>query len=69
VKGEETCRSNFEVAAPLCQFMALGVIATRVNAKLEFDLKTRQITNHEAANALLRVGEPARKGWEDYFKV
>jgi len=69
VKGEETCRSNFEVAAPLCQFMALGVIATRVNAKIEFDLKTRQITNHEAANAMLRVGEPARKGWEDYFKV
>jgi hypothetical protein len=49
--------------------MALGVIATRLNAKLEFDLKTRRITNHQAADAMLCAGEPARKGWEDYFKV
>jgi len=69
VKGQEECRSNFAVAGPLCQFMALGVIATRVNAKLEFDLKTRQITNHAVANKLLAVGEPPRKGWEEYFKV
>jgi Oxidoreductase family, NAD-binding Rossmann fold len=69
VKGEEVCRSNFAVAAPLCQFMALGVIATHVNAKIEFDLKTRRITNHAAADAMLSIGEPPRKGWEDYFKV
>ena len=69
VKGQAVCNSPFSVAAPLCQFMALGVIATRVNAKVEFDLKTRRITNHQAADALLCAGEPPRKGWEDYFKV
>ena len=28
-KGEEKCRSNFAVAGPLCQAMALGIIAQR----------------------------------------
>ncbi len=69
VKGEETCRSNFAVAGPLCQFMALGVIVQQVNAKIEFDAQSRKITNHEVANKLLRIGEPPRKGWEEYFKV
>ena len=69
VKGQEECRSNFAVSGPLCQFMALGVIATQVNAKLEFDLKTRRITNHAVADKMLAIGEPPRKGWESYFKV
>jgi len=69
VKGEEECRSNFAVSGPLCQFMALGVIATQVNAKLEFDLKTQRITNHAVADKMLAIGEPPRKGWEEYFKV
>jgi hypothetical protein len=63
------CNSRFEVSGPLSQFMNLGVIATHVNAKVEFDAKTRRITNHAAADALLRIGEPPRKGWEEYFKV
>ena len=69
VKGEEECRSRFSVSGPLCQFMAFGVIATQVNAKVEFDLKTRRITNHAVADKMLAIGEPPRKGWEDYFKV
>ena len=69
VKGEEVCRSCFSVSGPLSQFMNLGVIATHVNAKIEFDFKTRRITNHAAADALLKIGEPPRKGWEEYFKV
>jgi len=69
VKGEEVCRSRFAVSGPLCQFMCLGIIVQNVNAKLEFDPKTRKITNHDAAQALLRIGEPPRKGWEEYFKV
>jgi len=68
VKGEETCRSNFAVAGPLCQSMALGVIAQRVNAKLAFDPATRKITNHKLANELLN-GVPPRKGWEQYYKL
>jgi len=69
VKGQETCRSRFSVSGPLSQFMNLGVIATHVNAKIEFDLASRTITNHEAANALLHINEPPRKGWEEYFNV
>ncbi|MFA7174790.1 MAG: Gfo/Idh/MocA family oxidoreductase [Kiritimatiellia bacterium] len=68
-KGEETCRSRFSVSGPLSQFMNLGVIATHVNTKIDFDLKTRRITNHAVADALLKIGEPPRKGWEEYFKV
>ena len=68
VKGEETCRSNFTVAGPLCQTMALGVIAQRVNAKLAFDPATKKITNHKLANELLN-GVPPRKDWEQYYKL
>ncbi|MCE9557798.1 MAG: Gfo/Idh/MocA family oxidoreductase [Armatimonadetes bacterium] len=67
-KGEESCRSHFGVAGPLSQMMALGVIAQRVNARLEFDPKKRRITNHKVANALLN-GAPPRKGWEQFYKM
>lgn len=67
-KGQEQCRSSFEVAGPLCQAMALGIIAQRVNAKVLFDSKTRQITNHKVANELLK-GAPPRKDWEQYYKL
>ena len=67
-KGEETCRSSFAIAGPLCQTMAIGVIAQRVNAKLKFDLSRKQITNHKFANELLK-GVPPRKGWEQYYKM
>lgn len=66
--GEETCRSRFAVAGPLCQTMALGVIAQRVDAKLAFDPATKQITNHKRANALL-AGMPPRREWEQYYKL
>ena len=68
VKGEEQCRSNFAVAGPLCQAMALGVIAQRVNAKLAFDPATKQITNHKLANDLL-AGVPPRPDWEQFYKL
>lgn len=67
-KGQETCRSSFAVAGPLCQAMALGIIAQRVNTRLVFDRATKQITNDKVANALL-VGPPPRKGWEQFYKV
>lgn len=67
-KGEETCRSSFAVAGPLCQAMALGVIAQRVNAKIQFDPVTKQITNHKVANELLN-GVPARPEWEQFYKL
>jgi predicted dehydrogenase len=66
--GEETCRSRFAVAGPLCQTMGLGVIAQRVNARLAFNPVTKQITNHKVANALL-AGLPPRKEWEQFYKL
>ncbi len=67
-QGEEKTRSPFAVAGPLCQTMALGVIAQRVNAKLEFDPTTKQITNHPVGNALL-AGVAPRPDWEQFYKL
>ncbi len=67
-KGEEKCRSSFAVAGPLCQTMALGIIAQRTNAKLAFDPATEQITNHKDANELL-AGAVPRKDWEQFYKL
>jgi len=67
-KGEEECRSPFEISGPLSQVFCLGTLAQRLDAKLLFDRNTKQITNHELANQLL-VGTPPRKGWEEYYKL
>jgi len=67
-KGEETCRSSFEVAGPLCQAMALGIIAQQVNSKILFDPATRKITNHKVANGLLD-GVTPREDWVQYYKL
>jgi len=67
-RGQESCRSNFAVAGPLSQTMALGVIAQRVNAPFNFDPVTRRITNHMVADALLD-GAPPRKEWEQFYRL
>jgi hypothetical protein len=48
--------------------MALGVVAQRVNAKIDFDINKKVITNHGLANQLL-TGPPPRKNWEQYYKL
>lgn len=68
VMGEEKVRSPFSVAGPLCETMALGVIAQRLNEKLVFDPKTKQITNSKVGNELL-AGAPPRPGWEQFYKL
>ena len=67
-KGEEKCRSSFDIAGPLSQVMALGVLAQRLNTKLIFDANKKQITNNKVGNELL-VGPPPRKGWEQFYKM
>jgi predicted dehydrogenase len=67
-KGEEKTRSPFSIAGPLSQVFCLGVLAQKLNTKLDFDRKNKVITNNKVANALL-VGPPPRKGWEQYYKV
>jgi hypothetical protein len=66
--GQEKTRSPFEVAGPLSQVFCLGVLSQWLNTSLKFDSKTKQITNNILANQLL-VGEPPRKGWEQYYKI
>lgn len=67
-RGEEKTRSPFEVAGPLSQVFCLGVLAQKLNVKLEFDRKKKCITNNKMAQDLL-VGPAPRKGWEQYYKV
>jgi predicted dehydrogenase len=67
-KGEEKCRSSFDIAGPLSQVFTLGTLAQRLNTKLEFDRKTKKITNNELANQLL-VDQAPRRGWEEFYKL
>lgn len=67
-KGEEKTRSPFAIAGPLSQVFCLGVLAQKLNTKIEFDRKRNVITNNKIANGLL-IGPPPRKGWEQYYKV
>ena len=66
--GEEKARSPFEVFGPLCQTFCLGVIAQRLNQKIVFDREKKIIVDNPFANTLL-VGNPPRKGWEEFYKM
>jgi hypothetical protein len=66
--GKEKTRSPFEVSAPLSQVFCLGVAAQRLNRKIVFDRETKRVTNDAFADAYL-VGEPPRKGWEDFYVI
>ena len=60
-KGGDPACSNFNVSAPFVEWMLLGVIALRVEGKLEYDPAKMKITNNAEANKYL---VPAvRKGW------
>lgn len=60
-KGGEPACSNFNVAAPFVEWMLLGVIALRVEGKLEWDPAKMRFTNNSAANKFLKP--TFRKGW------
>ena len=62
------CNSSFAISGPLTQVFMLGCIAQRLGEDLEFDAKTRRITNNARADELLQ-GHPPRKGWEDFYKL
>ena len=60
-KGGDPACSNFSVAAPFTEWIALGVLALRFEGKLEWDSEKMRITNNPEANKLVK---PAfRKGW------
>jgi hypothetical protein len=60
-RGGEAAGCNFEVAAPLTDFVLLGNIAIRTGASLDWDGATGRFTNHDAANRLLH--QEYRSGW------
>ncbi len=67
-KGQEECRSSFDIAGPLSQVFALGVLAQRLNTRLLFDPESRQITNNRQANRLLN-GTPPRREWKEFYNL
>jgi predicted dehydrogenase len=60
-KGGDPACSNFNVAVPFVEWMLLGVIALRVDGKLEWDAAKGRFTNNLDANKYLKP--TYRKGW------
>ncbi len=60
-KGGAPACSDFSVAAPFVEWMLLGVIALRVEGKIEYDPTKMRITNNAEANKFLKP--TFRKGW------
>jgi hypothetical protein len=60
-KGGDPSCSNFNVASPFVEWMLLGVIALRVEGKLEWDAAKMRFTNNAEANKFLKPS--FRKGW------
>ncbi len=60
-KGGDPACSNFNVAVPFVEWMLLGVIALRVEGKLEWDAPRMRFTNNADANRYLKP--TFRKGW------
>jgi predicted dehydrogenase len=60
-KGGDSACSNFEVAAPFTEWLLLGVIATRVEGKLEWDARSGRFPNSPYATQYVKA--LYRKGW------
>ncbi len=60
-KGGDPACSNFSVSAPFTETILLGVMALRVEGKLEWDAAKMRITNNQEANKFLKP--VVRKGW------
>jgi hypothetical protein len=60
-KGGDPSCSNFSIAAPMTEWILLGVIALRVEGKVEWDSARMRITNSADANKYLKPF--VKKGW------
>ncbi len=67
-KGQEKCRSSFDVAGPLTQVLLLGCIAQRLGGTLQFNVEEKRFTNSKRANKLL-AGHKPRRGWREFYKL
>jgi predicted dehydrogenase len=54
IRGRDTISCPFSYAAHLTEIMLLGVAAMRAGTRLEYDGAAMRVTNHAAANDLLR---------------
>lgn len=61
-KGGDPSCSNFNIAAPYAEWLALAAIAMRVPGKLEWDSKNMRFRNNAEASKYLRP--VVRSGWE-----
>ena len=61
-KGGDPSCSDFSIAVPYAEWLALAGIAFRVEGKLNWDAKAMRFTNNEEANKYIRP--VTRKGWE-----
>jgi len=61
-KGGQSGCSEFSIAVPYIEWLALGAVALRVPGKLVWDAKSMRFTNNDEANKLLKPN--IRKGWE-----
>src|SRR5262249_19139304 len=60
-KGGEPSCSNFGVSGPFTEWILLGVIALRVEGKLEWDAAKMRFTNNNEANQYIKP--KIRSGW------
>ena len=60
-KSGNPSASNFGVAGPFTEWIAMGCIACRVPGKLEWDPEKMRITNNKEANKFVKP--TLRKGW------
>lgn len=54
--------SQFEYSARLTEMSLLGVLAQRLNTRIEYDADNMKVTNHPDFDKYIK--EPVRKGWE-----
>jgi len=54
--------SVFEYSARLTEMSLIGVLAQRLNTRIEYDAENMKVTNHPGYDIYIK--EPVRKGWE-----
>ena len=61
--------ANFEYSAPLSELNAVGILAQRLNTRIDYDAVNMKVTNHPEFDKYIK--EPVREGWsygEDLWK-
>jgi predicted dehydrogenase len=63
IKGEGPVPgANFEYSASLSELNAIGILAQRLNTRIEYDAVNMKVTNHPEFDVYIK--EPVREGWK-----